>query len=89
MANDRVYNFSAGPSMLPLEVLQRAGAEITSEWFVWYGLKMGLSLAETLTVPLSLLLDLIAVDQIKHDGFKQKKTQRQNDRELEMILSLK
>lgn len=50
---------------------------------------MGLSLDETLTVPLSLLLDLIAVDQIKHDGFKQKKTQRQNDRELEMILSLK
>lgn len=30
MANDRVYNFSAGPSMLPLEVLQRAGAEITN-----------------------------------------------------------
>ena len=26
----RVYNFSAGPSMLPLEVLQRAGAEITN-----------------------------------------------------------
>ncbi len=25
----RVYNFSAGPSMLPLPVLQRAGAEIT------------------------------------------------------------
>lgn len=30
MANERVYNFSAGPSMLPLEVLQRAGAEITN-----------------------------------------------------------
>ena len=30
MANDRVYKFSAGPSMLPLEVLQRAGAEITN-----------------------------------------------------------
>lgn len=27
---DRVYNFAAGPSMLPLEVLERAGAEITS-----------------------------------------------------------
>ena len=26
----RVYNFSAGPSMLPLEVLQKAGAEITN-----------------------------------------------------------
>ncbi len=44
---------------------------------------------ETMTVPLSLLLDLIAVDQIKNDGFKQKKTQAQNDRELAIILSLK
>ncbi|MCD8211574.1 MAG: 3-phosphoserine/phosphohydroxythreonine transaminase [Oscillospiraceae bacterium] len=30
MANDRVYNFSAGPSMLPLEVLEQAGSEITN-----------------------------------------------------------
>lgn len=30
MANDRVFNFSAGPSMLPLEVLERAGSEITN-----------------------------------------------------------
>ena len=30
MANQRVYNFSAGPSMLPLEALERAGAEITN-----------------------------------------------------------
>ena len=30
MGNERVYNFSAGPSMLPLEVLNRAGAEITN-----------------------------------------------------------
>ena len=28
--SERVYNFSAGPSMLPLEVLERAGAEITN-----------------------------------------------------------
>ncbi len=27
---DRVYNFSAGPSMLPLTALERAGAEITN-----------------------------------------------------------
>ncbi len=27
---ERVYNFSAGPSMLPLEVLERAGAEIAN-----------------------------------------------------------
>jgi len=25
----RIYNFSAGPSMLPLEVLNRAAAEMT------------------------------------------------------------
>ncbi len=30
MGNERVYNFSAGPSMLPLEVLNRAAAEITN-----------------------------------------------------------
>ena len=30
MANDRIYNFSAGPSMLPLEVLEKAGSEITN-----------------------------------------------------------
>ena len=30
MGNERVYNFSAGPSMLPLEVLERAGSEITN-----------------------------------------------------------
>ena len=28
--DQRVYNFSAGPSMLPLEALQRAGGEITN-----------------------------------------------------------
>lgn len=27
---DRIYNFSAGPSMLPLEVLQKAAAEMTN-----------------------------------------------------------
>ena len=30
MANDRIFNFSAGPSMLPLTVLERAGKEITN-----------------------------------------------------------
>ena len=30
MNQERVYNFSAGPSMLPLEVLERAGSEITN-----------------------------------------------------------
>jgi len=30
MTDKRVYNFSAGPSMLPLEVLEKAGSEITN-----------------------------------------------------------
>lgn len=30
MSNQRVFNFSAGPSMLPLSVLERAGSEITN-----------------------------------------------------------
>ncbi len=30
MSDQRVYNFSAGPSMLPLPVLERAGSEITN-----------------------------------------------------------
>ena len=30
MANERIFNFSAGPSMLPLSVLERAGSEITN-----------------------------------------------------------
>ncbi|MCI8304289.1 MAG: 3-phosphoserine/phosphohydroxythreonine transaminase [Lawsonibacter sp.] len=30
MSNSRIYNFSAGPSMLPLSVLERAGSEITN-----------------------------------------------------------
>ncbi len=30
MSNERIYNFSAGPSMLPLEVLEKAGSEITN-----------------------------------------------------------
>ena len=30
MNDQRVYNFSAGPSMLPLSALERAGAEITN-----------------------------------------------------------
>ena len=30
MSSTRVYNFAAGPSVLPLSVLERAGSEITN-----------------------------------------------------------
>ncbi len=40
MSDNRVFNFSAGPSMLPMSVLERAGAEITN----YYG--SGMSVME-------------------------------------------
>ena len=30
MSDQRVYNFAAGPSMLPLSALERAGSEIAN-----------------------------------------------------------
>ena len=30
MSNERIYNFSAGPSMLPLPVLEQAASEMTN-----------------------------------------------------------
>ena len=30
MTNDRIFNFSAGPSMLPLSVLETAASEMTN-----------------------------------------------------------
>jgi phosphoserine aminotransferase len=30
MSTERIYNFSAGPSMLPLPVLEQAAAEMTN-----------------------------------------------------------
>lgn len=39
-------------------------------WFLYYALKIGLSYDEGLTIPMPLLLDLIACEQIKHEGFE-------------------
>lgn len=35
---------------------------------MWYGLHMGLTLDETLTLPVGELLTLIAIEQIKTEG---------------------
>ena len=43
MANERIYNFSAGPSMLPLEVLERAGKEITFHYATLEAMGLGLA----------------------------------------------
>lgn len=43
---------------------------ITPEWFLWYGLKIGLTYKQTFSIPHGELMDLIAVEQIKHEGAK-------------------
>lgn len=35
---------------------------------MWYGLKIGLTLDETLDLPVGVLYDLIACEQVKHEG---------------------
>lgn len=42
----------------------------SSAWYLWYGVKIGLSYRETNALPLGELLDLIAVEQFKCEGAK-------------------
>ena len=37
---------------------------------MWYGLKIGLSYEAVFSIPMGELLDLIAVEQVKHEGAK-------------------
>lgn len=51
---------------------------------------MGLTLDETMTLPLSLLYDLIAINQIKKEGYKYKQTTAEGQLELmQMFKTLK
>ena len=55
---------------------------LTSEWFTWYGLEMGLSLDETMDLPLTLLFDLISIHQIKKEGYRYKQSVADGQSEL-------
>ena len=48
----------------------KTGGALAAEWYLWYGLKIGLSYREAHALPLGELLDLISVEQIKHEGAK-------------------
>ena len=52
----------------------RSGEKVrlTPEWFIWYGLQIGLTYDRTLDLPLGELLDLISIEQIKHEGYRYK-----------------
>lgn len=43
---------------------------MTLDWFVWYGLQIGLTYTDTLDLPFAELLNLVAIEQIKHEGAK-------------------
>lgn len=47
---------------------------------------MGLSYDETMTIPLSLLYDLIAVNQIKKEGYRYRQTVADGQAELVQML---
>lgn len=52
---------------------------MTLAWYIWYGLQIGLSREEALTIPFAELLDLVAVHQIKTEGARQKVTRAQEE----------
>ena len=43
---------------------------MTPEWFLWYGMRAGLSYREALDVPFGELLDFGAIEQRKLDWFR-------------------
>ncbi len=55
-------------------------------WYVWYGLRMGLSREQALTIPFGELCDLIAVEQIKVENAKRKKTKAEETEEFFALL---
>ena len=50
---------------------------------------MGLTRDEALSIPFSMLLDLISIQQIKEEGAKRKRSQEDEEQELMYLLSYK
>lgn len=48
-------------------------------WYLWYALRLGLPYVHALALPVGELLDLIAVEQIKTEGFKLKQPEAEDD----------
>lgn len=42
--------------------------ELPPEWLIWYGMKVGLTYDQALTIPIGELKDYIAIEQVKHEG---------------------
>ena len=62
---------------------------MTAEWFLYSGLKLGLTREETLTVPFSFLLDLIAIDLIKNGLVERKMSEEEEEAEFFKLMEYK
>lgn len=47
---------------------------MTGEFYLWFGLKAGLTYEQAMNLPLSLILDLVAVQAIEEGGAERKMT---------------
>ena len=55
---------------------------------MWWGMHMGLSYRETLWIPLTQLLDMIAIEQIKLEGFDYVPNDWENEMDLDEMLRM-
>ena len=62
---------------------------MTGEWFIFYGLAIGLSYQEVMALPFGRLQDLIAIFQIKNEGAKRKKTMEEETADFERLMAWK
>ena len=65
---DKSRNNANGRNSAAKKRKSHSGGRITPEWYLWYGMEVGLTRNESLSIPFSLLLDLIAIHQSKKKG---------------------
>ena len=53
--------------------MSHSGGPLSPEWFVWYGMQAGLTYDQALDIPEGELLDYMAIQQIKKEGFQRRK----------------
>lgn len=62
---------------------------MTLAWFIWYGLRIGLTLNETYDMRIGELQDLIAIEQIKCEDFTQGRKLKSEQEEFFELLKWK
>lgn len=60
---------------------------MSPEWYIWYGLRVGLSYDQANDIPFGELLDYVAIEQVKHEGAKLKKTWEEPEDEFFALLT--